>query len=753
MRVLHLVTATHQRGAETVARNLADEMTLRATAGRLVALVPGNQESGAIKVDGVLASDPSDHLRWFPAAVAGLQRELRDHPADVILAHGAHAAFVSAALPTSPPIVWHRILESPKRRQHHPFRIALRALVKRISGAIAITPGIGHEMRDLGFRGPVWLVPNHRPAPKVVGAEAEEVARLEIRRQVGFEADARIVSLIGHLVPQKDPFEAIEVFERIGASDSTVRFVVAGDGPLRAEVEARAIERLGHGRVAFLGHRPDVDAVFAATDVVLLTSRSDSMPGIAIEAQLAGRPVVSYPVDGIDEILVDGVTGFVTATRSPSDAAIACLQLLSNPPRRAAMGAAARLHAQPLTTEHVTGRYEAILDMVASTPSDERIRVMHVLPDLGVGGAEQALQVLATTIPDHDVAQVVTAIGGTRRPIEETVHSSLQRAGVGYCDLGVQSSATRSPRALMQSTLRLRRLVRRTNIDVVDSALLDASLPSRLGPTGVVRFTHLVNTTYESVVGSATGARRWRRAVLRWVDALTSRRDTRLIALTDAVADSNARALGLSAVRAPVVIARGVDLERFCPPIGPRDPHLVVSVGRLVPQKGHETLIEAVGLANAAGGRFKLNIVGEGPLGNDLLALIRELDLTSVVRLVGPQADVRPQLASASIFALASRWEGQSNAVLEAMAMGLPVILSDIPAFREVVGEAGCLSPVDEPSSWARALTNLAENAILRSDLGNAARRRATDHFDAAERSWDLVQEYRQALSAARVQP
>lgn len=748
MRVLHLVTATHQRGAETVARNLADELERCGIEGRVVALVPGHADSGSIKVDAVLTPDPASHLRWIPAAVAGLRRELRDHPADVVLAHGAHAAFVSAALPGCPPIVWHRILESPDREPLNPFRLAQRALAKRVAGAIAITPGIATEMRALGFRGPVWYVPNHRPAPTSYDGDNQELARQEVRTELGFGPDAPIVALVGHLVPQKDPCAAIQVFADIARRVPAARFVVAGDGPLRGDAEILAHELVGEGRVVFVGHRSDVAGIFAGSDLMLLTSQSDSMPGIAIEAQLAGCPVVSYPVDGIAEIVSHAVTGLVTNTRSVAAAADSCVDLLRDPSRRAAMSTAARCHALPFTTEHVAPRYEAILDMVAaSPPSDGRVRVMHVLPNLGVGGAEQALRVLATTVPDNEMAQIVTSIGGTRRPIEETVHPDLQRAGVAYCDLGVGKAPTRSPLALLAATRRLRRVLRRTNVDVVDSALLDAALPSRLAPHGVLRFTHLVNTTYEDIVGTATGARRWRRTALRMVDAVTARRDSRMIALTDTVADSNARALRLGTEERPVVISRGVDIERFSPASVAADPKLILSVGRLVPQKGHDTLVRAIACANARGADLRLHILGEGPLEADLSDLIRQLGLDSSVELLGPVSDVRPHLAAAGIFALASRWEGQSNAVLEAMAMELPVVLSDIATFEEVAGEAGYRVVVDDPRAWSAALVALSEDESLRSTLGARARERAKSHYAATDRSLDLLEEYRSALA------
>ncbi len=742
MRVLHIVSATHERGAERVARNLVDALGVAGVDGRLVALVSGSEMSGSIRVDSVLAPGAHDRLRWLPTAVANLRRELRSHPADVILAHGAHAAFVSAALVGGPPIIWHRILNSPDRAPMDPVRLAQRLLVRRIHGAIAITDRIGDQMRDLGFHGPVWQIPNHRPAPVPLNAGAQ--CGESLRAELGHAPNTPIVSTIGHLVPQKDPCTAIDVFSAIASRHPDVRFVVAGDGPLRAQAEHRALEMLGPGMVSFLGHRPDIPVLLGVSNVVVSTSVSDSMPGVVIEAQLAGCPVVAFPVDGVDQIVESGVSGVVTSSAHADEAADAVCSILADPRLRARMSSAARAGAARFTTERAAPRYATILATVAALEAEgDPIRVMQVIPDLGVGGAEQALQVLASTISGDELTQVVVAIRGARRPLAETVHGSLQSAGVGYCDLAVRRAPTRSVIGLGLATQRLGRLARQLNADIVDAALLDASLPSRLARFDACRVTHLVNTPYDDAVTPRAPGRAWRRKVLRAVDGFTARRDDSLVALTAAVARASGGALGPAAHRKLTVIPRGVDVEEYAPPPNVRAGDLVVSVGRCVPQKGHDTLIRAVAAARIGGCHLRLSIIGEGPLEDELVDLAERLGVGDCVTLTGPVSDVRPLVAAGGVFALASRWEGQSNAVLEAMAMGSAVVVGDVPALREVVGGAGRLVAPDDVDAWCRALTALAGDPQERHRLGEAARARVLAEYDARARSAELVELYR----------
>jgi glycosyltransferase involved in cell wall biosynthesis len=660
----------------------------------------------------------------------------------VVLAHGAHAAFVSAVLVGGPPIIWHRILSTPDRGPIDPFRLAQRLLVRRIRGAIAITEQIGDQMRDLGFHGPVWQIPNHRPAPVPRSAQVERGESL--RAELGHLPTTPIVSTIGHLVPQKDPCTAIDVFGAIASRHPDARFVVAGDGPLRAQAERRALERLPPGVVSFLGHRHDVPALLDASDVVLSTSRSDAMPGVVIEAQLAGCPVVAFPVDGVEQIVESGVSGFVTSSAEVEEAANAVCSIIADPRLRARMSGAARAGATRFTTEQAAPRYATVLATVAAVEAEgDPIRVLHVIPDLGVGGAEQALRVLASTIPLDDVTQVVAAIGGARRPLGETVHAALQSAGVGYCDLAIRRAPTRSVIALGLATRRLGRLTRQLKFDVVDAALLDASLPSRLVRSGATRVTHLVNTPYDDAVTRTSPRRAWRRKVLCAVDRFTARRDDALVALTAAVARASRAALGPSSDRKLAVIPRGVDVEAFAPLPNASAGDLVVSVGRLVPQKGHDTLIRAVAAARAGGCALHLSIVGEGPLEGELVDLAERLGVGDHVTLTGAVSDVRPLVAGGGVFGLASRWEGQSNAVLEAMAMGSAVVVADVPALREVVGDAGRLVPPDDVEAWCGVLVELAGDPQERRRLGEAARARVLAEYDARDRSAELVGLYR----------
>lgn len=190
-------------------------------------------------------------------------------------------------------------------------------------------------------------------------------------------------------------------------------------------------------------------------------------------------------------------------------------------------------------------------------------------------------------------------------------------------------------------------------------------------------------------------------------------------------------------------IGNGVDLATFFPASGeerralrgrlelPEDRVLCVFVGRLTPQKDPDLLLEAWAM-----GRWPdthLILVGDGPLRNRLEARAASGSLAGHITFVGARTDVAEYLRAADLLVLPSRAEGMSNALLEAMACGIPVVASDLPANREVVGRdgrTGSLVAPGDAAALAEAIRKLVKNPSLRHEIGSAARLLVQSHFD-----------------------
>jgi glycosyltransferase involved in cell wall biosynthesis len=158
---------------------------------------------------------------------------------------------------------------------------------------------------------------------------------------------------------------------------------------------------------------------------------------------------------------------------------------------------------------------------------------------------------------------------------------------------------------------------------------------------------------------------------------------------------------------------------------------VIGTVGRLVPQKGHRHLLEALSQLKKRGMSFSLMIVGNGPLRSELESQVEELGLSGDVSFLGHREDVYDLLSSFDIFVLPSEFEGLPFALLEAMAARRPIIASDVDGIGDAIvdEENGLLVPSKDPGALAAALERLVGEDRLRQELGNNARS-AVARFD-----------------------
>lgn len=151
----------------------------------------------------------------------------------------------------------------------------------------------------------------------------------------------------------------------------------------------------------------------------------------------------------------------------------------------------------------------------------------------------------------------------------------------------------------------------------------------------------------------------------------------------------------------------------------------IVTVGRLHEQKNHDLLIDAFAMLPDDKKEYTLEIYGEGPLRNELQHKIDALGLNDRVFLMGAFSDVHKRIASATIFVMSSDYEGMPNALLEAMALGLPCISTDYSpgSLHEFMtdGVNGLIVPCGDPIALANAMNRLLDDENLRRDIGNRA--------------------------------
>jgi glycosyltransferase involved in cell wall biosynthesis len=204
------------------------------------------------------------------------------------------------------------------------------------------------------------------------------------------------------------------------------------------------------------------------------------------------------------------------------------------------------------------------------------------------------------------------------------------------------------------------------------------------------------------------------------------------------------------------VFPMGIDLDRFVPAERPEDggPLRVISVSRLVSEKGVEDLVVAARLLSDRGVDAEVTVVGTGPLEGRLRSMADELGVSTRFHLAGslPYERIPALLTSSDVFVLASApratWREQFGfAVVEAMAAGLPVLAGDSGSLDEVIGDDGALVKPHDPVVLATRLQELAGDAELRRERGAANRARTEELYDRRLAARRMSELYERVLS------
>lgn len=390
-------------------------------------------------------------------------------------------------------------------------------------------------------------------------------------------------------------------------------------------------------------------------------------------------------------------------------------------------------------------------------PEASPLRVLHVINQLGPGGAERSLGDLVVPLAAEGVRVSIACV--------HPIAPEYRRDFVPDCPV---RSLTR--RTLPGKALELRRLLAKDRPDLVHTTLFESHLVGRLAVAGlgIPLVSSLVNTEYEPVRRQDPNVGAARLAAVRALDRWSGRLFTRRYhAITEAVARSAERTLGIRR-RSITVVPRGRDPARFKPPDAGRrrrarsalglasDAEVLVNVGRHEFQKGHEHLLRATAIL--ARSRPRLRVVVAGRRGNTSPALDRlhrELGLGEALRFLGSRTDVAEVLAAGDLFVFPSLYEGLGGAVIEAMALGLPVVASDLPALHEVVEPGGnaLLVPAGDPPALARAIESLLDDRETARRFGHRSREIFRERFTIDVSAAGLARFYRSVLEDEGSEP
>ena len=367
--------------------------------------------------------------------------------------------------------------------------------------------------------------------------------------------------------------------------------------------------------------------------------------------------------------------------------------------------------------------------MTAPGLADDRPLVVHIVYRFDTGGLENGVVNLINHLPALAYRHAVVAL----TEVVPSFAQRIQRDDVAYFSLH------KPPGHGAKLYPRLAQLFRQLRPAIVHTrnlAALECQVPARWAGVPV-----RIHGEHGRDVDDLDGTRRryqWmRRAYRPFVQ--------QYVALSRDLSAYLHQRVGVPERRI-AQIYNGVDIDRFCPAPGGRaalagspfnDPSLWVigTVGRMQAVKAQTQLarafIRAVELQPALRSRFRLVMVGDGPLRAEAQALLNAAGLAALAWLPGERADVPDVMRGLDCFVLPSLAEGISNTILEAMASGLPVLATAVGGNAELIvtGQTGELVPVGDGEAMAVALLRLEVDPVRATAQGRAGRQRVVQHF------------------------
>lgn len=367
------------------------------------------------------------------------------------------------------------------------------------------------------------------------------------------------------------------------------------------------------------------------------------------------------------------------------------------------------------------------------------MRVVQIIPTLVRGGAEKQMTMLAKGLHQAGIDTHVLVLTHTG-PLEE----DLRAAGVPVTLIGKRWKFDPS------CYFRLKAELKRLAPDLVHTWLFAANAYGRQAAKSV-GVKHIL--AGERCVDPWKGW--WQLAVDRYLAPSTERIVTNSSGVKDFYVSKGLPADKFTIIPNGIsdssVPASAQTKEEFLKSLGlPSDSKLIATVGRLWPQKRIKDLIWAMDLLKCVRTDAHLLLIGDGPQRQALEAYQEKVEITDHVHFLGERKDVSQILPHLDCFWLASSYEGQSNAIMEAMLAGIPVVASDIPGNRDLVvpDKTGYLFPIGERGEIAKITQALLDDLPLAKKLGAGGRERMQSEFTVEKMVSRHIDLYRSLYSA-----
>ena len=393
---------------------------------------------------------------------------------------------------------------------------------------------------------------------------------------------------------------------------------------------------------------------------------------------------------------------------------------------------------------------------------NDGIRVMQIISNLDIGGAQEVVRTLAKYLVEDGHKPIVCTLK------DGPLRQDIERMGIPVEVLPGRKHSVVALPYFIADMLRLRRaligLIKKYRVAVVQTHLLRSLdflvLTLKWGShVRLVFWTiHNYNFTLRSehlprfrwLLGSKRAAHRWLyRFMARWVDGF--------IGVSEAIRPSLLTEIGDDIEDKITIISNGVDVARYQQAVDKahirhqlgfgEEARLMAMVGTFKRQKGHAYLIEATSQIIERFPDLHILLIGDGELRNEMQARVKALNLDNSIHFLGSRNDIPDLLAVSDYFVLPSLWEGLPMALLEAMASALPIIATEVSGSQQVMlpQQTGLLIAPGDVDQLAEAMATMLAQPEQARAMGQAAYKRVDSFYSARKQVQDHVALYQQA--------
>jgi glycosyltransferase involved in cell wall biosynthesis len=231
----------------------------------------------------------------------------------------------------------YRIIDSPKFWNRSVLKqfYYRKLILSNIDAAVGVSQASLNDMVALhGYNKPTTVIHRAIQENKFKNVASKENCRLKFSTK----STDKVLLFLGNLTPQKRPDRFVEIIKLVKQDFPEIKAWIVGDGVLRQETEALVLKYDLQNNIKFWGYQQNVTELISASDLLVLSSDTEGLPGVVLECGYLGVPAVSANVGGINECLDNGKTGYVVQTQNPEEYANYITELLDNEEKRKSMG-------------------------------------------------------------------------------------------------------------------------------------------------------------------------------------------------------------------------------------------------------------------------------------------------------------------------------------------------------------------------------------------------------------------------------